>query len=75
MASGKMEIWIDSTDPTRGTQIGSVDIVNKGVEETYWSDISSTVDNVTGVHGLYLKFVSDNKKDIICDIKSFSFNK
>jgi arabinoxylan arabinofuranohydrolase len=75
VASGKVEIWIDSTDPSRGTQIGTVDIENKGVVEASWRDISTTVDNVTGVHGLYFKFVSDNEKDIICDLKSFSFKK
>ena len=74
-ASGTMEIWIDSTDPTRGTQIGSVTIENNGKEDTTWRQISTTVDNVTGVHGLYFKFVSNNDKDYICDIKSFAFKK
>jgi arabinoxylan arabinofuranohydrolase len=74
-ASGKMEIWIDSTDPNRGTQIGSVNIENKIVEESNWRKVSSIVDNVTGVHGLYFKFVSDNNKDYICDLKSFEFSK
>jgi arabinoxylan arabinofuranohydrolase len=74
-ASGTLEIWIDSTDPTRGTQIGSVSIENNGKEDTSWRQISTTVDNVTGVHGLYFKFVSNNDKDYICDIKSFAFSK
>ncbi|NJK95659.1 MAG: carbohydrate-binding protein [Bacteroidales bacterium] len=55
VASGKMEIWIDSTDPARGTKIGTANIVNKGKVETTWHDISTTVDNVTGVHGFILQ--------------------
>ncbi len=75
VASGKMEIWIDSTDPTRGTKIGTVNIENQGVEETTWREISTQVDQVTGIHGLYFKFVSENENGIICDLKSFNFKK
>jgi arabinoxylan arabinofuranohydrolase len=73
-ASGTMEIWIDSTDPARGTKIGSVEINNKGMNKEEWRTVSAIVDNVTGVHGLYFKFVSE-EEGTICDLKSFQFVK
>ena len=75
VASGTMEIWIDSTDPSRGTMIGTVEIQNNAKVETTWREISAKVENVTGTHGLYFKFISEDKDGIICDLKSFKFQK
>ena len=67
--------FADKLDPTLGTLLGTADIKNEGKAETAWRDISAKVDNITGVHGLYFKFISEDKDGIICDLKSFQFSK
>jgi hypothetical protein len=67
--------FADKLDPTRGTLVGTADIKNEGKAETAWREISAKVDNITGVHGLYFKFISEDKDRIICDLKSFQFSK
>ena len=67
--------FADKLDPTRGTLVGTADIKNEGKAETAWREISAKVDNITGVHGLYFKFISEDKDGIICDLKSFQFSK
>jgi len=49
--------FADKLDPTRGTLVGTADIKNEGKAETAWHEISAKVDNITGIHGLYFKFI------------------
>jgi arabinoxylan arabinofuranohydrolase len=75
VASGEIELWIDSWDPSIGRKIGFVEIENDGVADATWTTVMNDIDTVTGVHALYFKFLSDNKNALICDIKSFQFEK
>jgi hypothetical protein len=67
--------FADKLDPTCGTLVGTANIKNEGKAETAWREISAKVNNITGVHGLYFKFISEDKDGIICDLKSFQFSK
>jgi arabinoxylan arabinofuranohydrolase len=75
VASGEMEIWIDADNAEKGTKIGSVQINNSGVTTDNWQNISAKVNSVAGRRALYFKFVSDNKTEMLGDLKSFSFSK
>jgi arabinoxylan arabinofuranohydrolase len=74
-ASGKMEIWIDSDKPEKGTKIGTLDIYNTGAGDCNWRKVSTKVQPVEGRRAVFLKFVSDDQKETICDFESFVFSK
>jgi hypothetical protein len=69
--SGRMEVWIDST--TTGKQIGTLDL-NLPAGDS-WQNASTKVENVSGRHALYLKFVGDDPNEMIADVKSLTFTK
>ena len=73
--SGKKVIWIDNVSTNTGTRIGVVDIENNDPDESKWREISTEVDQVTGRHAVYFKFIGDDDEKTICDFKSFKFKK
>lgn len=67
--SGRIEIWIDAT--ATGRKIGTLDL-NLPAGDS-WQNPSTKVENVSGRHALYLKFVGDDASEMIADLKSLTF--
>jgi arabinoxylan arabinofuranohydrolase len=73
-ASGQMEIWIGSDQPSKGTKIGSIDIFNTGADDCGWRTVSTKVKNISGRHAVFFKFIADSN-EVVCDFESFRFMK
>ncbi len=73
-AAGQVEVWLG--DPkTDGEKLGSVVIDRQEPREGTWRELTIPIRNISGRHGVYLKFTSETGDTDIADIRSFAFTK
>ena len=72
--SGQVEVWLG--DPkTDGEKLGSVAIDQQESGKDAWRELTIPIRNISGRHGVYLKFTSDTNDTTVADIRSFAFTR
>ena len=72
--SGQVEVWLG--DPEGGGEkLGTVPVKGEKPAEGAWRETSVPVRNLSGLHGVYFKFISETNDKPIADIRSFAFTR
>ncbi len=72
--AGSVEVWLG--DPkTDGEKLGAVAIDHQEPGKDAWRELTIPVRNLSGRHGVYLKFTSETPDTEIADIRSFAFTR